>query len=96
MQISDKIKILGMDYAIEQVDVISREELIIAKIDYLKQKIYVLTDIGPQKKEQAILHEIIHGIFNALGHDYTDEQLTQSFACALHQVIVDNKDLFSL
>ena len=85
---------MGMDYAIEQVEFISREELLVAQIDYLKQKIYLLSDIGQQKKEQAILHEIIHGVFNALGLDYTDEQLTQSLACTLHQVIVDNKELW--
>lgn len=94
MNIPQCVKILGLTYEIEQVECISREELKLARIDYLHQKIYLLSDLGQQKKEQALLHEILHGIFNALGHDYTDEQLIQSVACALHQVIVDNKGIF--
>lgn len=90
IKIPQKIKILGMTYDVEQVEYVSREELQIARIDYLTQKIYLLSDVGQEKKEQAIWHEILHGIFNALGHDYTDEQLIQSVACALHQVLKDN------
>lgn len=95
MNIPQKVKIMGMNYDVEQVEYISREELLVAKIDYLKQKIYLLSDAGQEKKEQALFHEMLHGIFNALGLDYTDEQLIQSVACALHQVLVDNKELLA-
>jgi len=93
--IPEKIKILGLTYDIEQVEYISREELKLAQIDYMKQKILLISDLGKQKKEQALLHEIMHGIYNALGLDYTDEENIQSIACVLHQVITDNKELFN-
>jgi len=93
--IPENIKILGLTYAIEQVEYISREELKLAQIDYMKQKILLISDLGKQKKEQALLHEIMHGIYNALGLDYTDEENIQSIACVLHQVITDNKELFN-
>ena len=95
MIIPENIKILGLTYAIEQVEYISREELKLAQIDYMKQKILLISDLGKQKKEQALLHEIMHGIYNALGLDYTDEENIQSIACVLHQVITDNESIFS-
>jgi hypothetical protein len=94
MDIPKQVKILGMPYEIEEVEYISREELKLAQIDYLHQKILVLSDLGKQKKEQALMHEILHGIFNALGLDYTDEENIQRIACVLHQVITENRSLF--
>lgn len=91
MDMLRQIKILGLIYAIEEVDYVSREEIKLARIDYLHQKIYLLADLGKQKKEQALLHEIIHGVFNALGLDYTDEENIQRISSALHQVFTDNK-----
>jgi hypothetical protein len=89
-----QIKILGLTYEIEEVEYISREELKLAHIDYLHQKIQILSDLGKQKKEQALMHEVLHGIYNALGLDYTDEENIQRIACVLHQVITDNRSLF--
>lgn len=95
MNIPQQIKILGLTFDVEQVDYISREEFKLAQIDYINQKIYLLSDLGKQKKEQALLHEIVHGIYNALGLDYTDEENIQRIACVLHQVITDNPITFS-
>jgi hypothetical protein len=94
MNIPKSIKILGMIYEIEEVEYISREELKLAQIDYMHQKILILSDLGKQKKEQALFHEMLHGIYNALGLDYTDEENTQRIACVLHQVIADNQSIF--
>lgn len=91
MDMPKQIKILGIIYEVEEVDCISREELQLAHIDYMHQKIQVLSDLGKQKKEQALMHEILHGIYNALGFDYTDEENIQRLACVLHHVIVENK-----
>ena len=95
MNIPSQIKILGLTYDIEEVEYISREELKLAQIDYLHQRISVLSDLSQGKKEQAIWHEVLHAIYNALGFDYTDEDNIQRLACVLHQVITDNKLLSS-
>ena len=50
--------------------------------------------LGPQKKEQALLHEMIHGMLYAFDHQFDNEQLVQSLASTLHQVIKDNPLLF--
>lgn len=52
MKIPKSVKILGMNYDIEQVEYISREELKLAQIDYIKQKIYILSDLEQKKKNK--------------------------------------------
>jgi hypothetical protein len=94
MKIPSEIKILGITYQISEVEYISREELQLARIDYLRTEIQLLSDLSQQKKEQALMHEIMHGIYNALGLDYTDEDNIQRIACVLHQVLTDNKSIF--
>jgi hypothetical protein len=94
MQIPSKVKILGITYDIEEVDVINREIFRLGEINYVSSKIKILSDLSVEKKEETLLHEIYHGIFNALEMDYHDEVTIQKLAAVLHQIIKDNPKLF--
>jgi hypothetical protein len=54
------------------------------------------SSLSDEMKQQVLLHEIIHCVFQLLGmHDeHNDERLVQSLAGVLHQVLKDNPLLF--
>lgn len=95
--IPEKLKICGMEYEVRQD---CDRELSCAGLDgeirYAMQEIVIKSNYGEQYKEEVLLHEIVHGIFGAIGRDdlRKDEVLTESFAQVLYQVLKDNKLVF--
>lgn len=90
------IKILGLDYQVQPVQVISRDEFLLGRIDFVDQIIYVDANLQTDRRKVVLLHEILHGILEALGfNEASDEHLVQSLATALHQVSIDNPGLFT-
>lgn len=74
----------------------------IAEIDYVHLEIHVLETIAEAKKEESLLHEIIHGIlwYSGLSNKGNElpardeEQFVRPFSIGLRQVIRDNPGLF--
>jgi hypothetical protein len=97
MNIPETIKILGIPYTVKEVPFISRDSATLGQIDYWQQEIKLVSGLKPELKEQTLLHEVIHGILQALGLNFEDEneKIVQSMASALHQFVVDNKSLFT-
>lgn len=85
----EKINILGIDYKIEYVNIISKECLTLGQIDYLNQEIKILDELEDDIKKVTLIHEILHGIFNQLGFEdeAADEHLINSLATALYQIL---------
>ncbi len=89
-----KITILGKTYAVTRSDTFKRKNAW-AEIDYINQVIEIEKDITNEKAKEALLHEIVHGIFESLGF-YTEnenEHLIQCLANSLYQVLNDNNNL---
>lgn len=87
----DEIKILGLNYKLNYVDSISKEELRVGEIDYLNQEIRILKDMEQGIKDVTLIHEVLHAIFNQLGfEEEQDEHLIQSLATSLYQVFIEN------
>jgi hypothetical protein len=81
------VSILGLNYQVVDVDVIERGQEICGQIDHLAQTIKLERKMTPERREQTIIHEIIHGILDQLGYLelHNDEQLVQGLSVALHQ-----------
>ena len=90
------VRILGLDYEIEEVECVSKEELRRGEINFLTNQIRIDRNMPEDLKKQALIHEMMHAIFDLLGFEdlCTDENKVQSIATALHQVIRDNPKLF--
>jgi hypothetical protein len=58
----ESINILGLDYTIKEAGYIERGEELCGKIDYIGQKTLIERGITQQRKEQTLLHEVVHGI----------------------------------
>lgn len=84
-----KINILGIPYEVVEVDTIDKSVRIFGHIDYPNQIIKLEKGMGKQYREQTLLHEIVHGIFEGLGYDdlNADEEKVQGIASVLYQVL---------
>lgn len=90
------VNVLGHDYSIE----FASEEVIPGEdtngvIQFSKQRIFVRDDMPERHQRVVLLHEIIHAIFEASGHnDYrVDEDLTECLSYALVSLLRSNPEL---
>lgn len=83
-----EINILGVVYQVSEVDVVNREELRRGEINYMTNEIRIDRNLVQSAKEQTLMHEILHAVFDLLGLDElnADENKVQGIATALHHV----------
>lgn len=83
-----EINILGVIYQVNEVDVVDKEELCKGKINYLTNEIRIDKGLVQSAKEQTLMHEILHAVFDllGLGELNADENKVQGIATALHHV----------
>lgn len=91
------IDILGIKYEVEEVECVSKEELRKGQINFLTNTILIDSTMTEQNKNITLIHEIIHGIAEALGMSdlCEDENRVQALATALYYVATHNKVIFS-
>ena len=69
-----KINILGLDYeVIAKNNPIINNEVVNGYISYQKNEIVINENIPKQRQNVTTLHEIIHGILDALGLNVNSE-----------------------
>lgn len=83
-----KINILGVIYEVQEVDVVNKVEPRRGEINYLTNVIRIDKNMPETLKEQVLMHEILHAVFDLIGLDELgeDEEKVQSIATALHHV----------
>jgi hypothetical protein len=86
-----KINILGLTYEIREVEVVNRGIPRAGEIDFLEQVIKIDKTLSEDRRQIALLHEIIHGICEQLQFEdvVNNEQVVQGIAVALHQILKD-------
>jgi hypothetical protein len=92
-----KVKIGGIEYSVEEKEVviINGNSNYSGKIDYHQATIEILKDSPEQRKEETLIHEILHGVFYESGCVIEDEEEIVSKASrVLYQVLKDNKLTF--
>ena len=89
------IDILGVRYEIEMTSCVSKDEIRLGEINVRTQKIKIDEALDRDTIAVALLHEIIHGIMFGCGLGIDDENLTQSLATGLYQVLRQNQSLFA-
>ena len=80
------INILGQVYTIHQVPCVDKECLSKGQINYMTHEILIDEGMPEDLKEQTLLHEVLHGVCDALGMEElnANENAIQSLATALH------------
>ncbi|MCH4281525.1 MAG: hypothetical protein LKF83_00115 [Solobacterium sp.] len=88
-----KVNILGVDYMVKEVSVVSKDEPRFGQIDFMKCEITIDESLPEDLKQQTLWHEIIHGICELTGnYDISaNENAVQSLATAINCVLKTNK-----
>lgn len=100
MNIPAKIRIGSMNYSVVLTDktILKGSQQCYGHIDWEQHIIEIdkaLQDV--QGQEQTFLHEIVHGIIHERNLDMQnmdEEIVVDELAMGLHQVILDNPDIF--
>lgn len=101
MKIPKKIRINGFDWSVEENEKVAIEGNIFGSAHYVKQRIFLDPDESRQKKEQCLLHEVLHVVFWQSGlktrfekvQGVTEEEIVQALSFGIYQVLRDNKML---
>ncbi len=80
-----ELNILGVTYKVIELDVVDKREFKFGEIDFIANEIKIDKSLPKTLKEQTMMHEILHAVFQLLGMD-KEESEVQSLATALHQV----------
>ncbi len=97
MKLPEKINILGLTYAVMEVDVVDKMKPSNGEIDFQTQTIKIDKELSQEKKEQVFMHELLHGILESLGLDAlnSDENVVQSISATLYHILSSQAISFS-
>lgn len=88
-----KINILGVEYTVEEVEVVNKEEPRRGEVNLLTNTIKLDKEMPLSLKNQTLMHEILHAVFDLLGMDDlgNDESKVQAIAVAIHYIFSTQK-----
>lgn len=88
----EKIKIGGMEYQIKEVKFVEENgENTLGECCLETAEILINEDISDSRKEQTIVHEMVHAmLFEAGSSEYDNEELGNQLGLIMYQVLKDN------
>ena len=93
----EKLKILGCDYELSEVDRVARDEFKFGEVDHVEQTILISRNLKLQRKAETIIHEVLHCLLFAMGESdlHDNEAFVNMLSAALTQVLRDNPELLA-
>lgn len=85
-----KVKIAGIEYQVKEVEGNLEKFNNLGQINYYKGIIEIDKSLADDRKEQVLVHEILHGIFFEAGFEDHEEDMINRLSIVLHQVLKDN------
>lgn len=92
--IPTNVKVAGIDYKVEQVEEIDNNPSHMGDVVYQKSLIRIKQGMSEDKKEQTLVHEILHACYEEAGIENQDEDTINRVGVILYQVLKDNKMFF--
>lgn len=90
----NKIRVAGIDYDVQEVDGINDRFNTLGMVNYSKGIIEIDSSISQHRKEQTLVHEILHACFFDAGFEEQDEAMITRVGVVLYQALKDNKLYF--
>jgi len=87
----NKIKVAGIDYQIQEVAEIDDDPSMMGSCLYQRTIIKIKSNMSNDKKEQTLIHELLHACFNEAGFNEQDEDVINRVGIVLYQVLKDNQ-----
>ncbi|CAM3730299.1 hypothetical protein MEZE111188_05645 [Mesobacillus zeae] len=86
----------GVEYKVVEVEnvIIDGSVNYAGSCSYSASKIEILNSLSETKKEQTLVHEMLHACFNEAGFNEQDEDVVNRVSIVLYQVLKDNKLYF--
>lgn len=91
----NKINVAGIDYAVKEVEGITDRFDVWGQVNYGKAIIEIDSTLSESRKEQTLVHEILHACFKDAGYDEQDEDMVNRVGIVLYQVLKNNHLSFS-
>lgn len=89
-----KVIVAGIDFEILEVKGITERFNVLGQVNYNKGQIELDQDMCKTKKEQVLIHEVLHACFNEAGYEEQDEDVVNRVSIVLYQVLKQNKLYF--
>jgi hypothetical protein len=92
-----QLKVGGTIYTVNEVAGLLRKLSMYGNVDFGDCIIQIDADMSDERKEQTIIHEMLHATHFEAGYnpEEQDEDMINRVANVLHQVIVDNIDILA-
>lgn len=90
----NKIVVSGINYEIKEVNGLAEEHGLGGQILYEKGIIKIDSNMCEDKKEQVLVHEMLHSVFNEAGYDEHEEEMVVRLGIVLYQVLKNNNIYF--
>ncbi|MFE4201114.1 ImmA/IrrE family metallo-endopeptidase [Aneurinibacillus aneurinilyticus] len=90
MMLPDKIKIAGVNYAVERAEELNNDPGDMGECIYQKALIRIKSNMAMDKQHQTFIHEMLHACIEEAGFGEQDEDFVNRVSIILHQVLKDN------
>lgn len=92
-EIIDSITVMGVEFKIEYVDVVSKEAPTLGQVDYFTNTITIDKSLSDDMKRVTLLHELLHCVCWLLGlYELSENETTiQGLSSALYDVWKNNR-----
>lgn len=92
--IPEKVIVAGIDFEIKELEGITERFNVLGQVNYNKGLIELDSGMCKSKKEQVLIHEVLHACFNEAGYEEQDEDVINRVSIVLYQVLKQNKLYF--
>ncbi|MGC9338741.1 hypothetical protein [Listeria ivanovii] len=90
MTIPEQVKIGAINYKVQEKEVVDNDLNNWGAWVFHDNHIEVLAGLSDERKEQTLIHEILHAIFYEAGFEEQDEDLINRAGIVLYQFLKDN------
>ncbi|ENZ7246183.1 ImmA/IrrE family metallo-endopeptidase [Enterococcus hirae] len=90
MKLPTNIKIGGMNYRIEEKEAPDNNPQCYGVCVYHDAHIEIKTTLSKERKEQTLIHEMLHAIFFEAGFEEHEEEVVNRVSIVLYQVLKEN------
>lgn len=90
MEFPKEVKIGGVIYTVEEKDTVDSNPMNYGVCVYHDCHIEIKKDLSVERKEQTLIHEILHAIFFEAGLMEHEEDVVNRVGAILYQVLKEN------